>query len=345
MATSPQSLRAAVVGLGRMGLRHIEVLNGLQIPVAGVADRQAEAVVAGLAQCTAPGAVGLDDGVAMLEQVRPDLVVIATTAPSHALLVKAAVEAGARYVLCEKPIAVSLTEADEMIAFCKARGATLAVNHQMRFMPNYTEVKALLDTPELGALTSMVVTGSNFGLAMNGSHYFEAFRWLCDRPVEWVSAWLEPDILANPRGPEFEDRSGRVLAANGEGQTLYIDASGKSGWGLNVTYICRNGQIMVDELSGEMRIVAREAEYRALPTARYGMPVTRRVVQIPPVDAVTPTAALWRSMLSGGDFPTGGAGMDAIRCLAAAHLSDSRGGQRVALGDTSEIAAHRFSWA
>ena len=38
---------------------------------------------------------------------------------------------------------------------------------------------------------------------MNGTHYFEAFRFLCDEEPVAVSAWFDNEVLANPRGERF----------------------------------------------------------------------------------------------------------------------------------------------
>ena len=108
-----------------------------------------------------------------------------------------------------------------------------------------------------------------------------------------VQAWFDPGQLANPRGPQFEDRSGRLLAHSEAGPLLYIDFSAAAGWGLQVVYICRYGQIVVDELSGDMRVAARQAEFRDLPTTRYGMPADVRQTTIAPADTVAPTMAVW----------------------------------------------------
>jgi predicted dehydrogenase len=345
VTSADSAMRASVVGLGRMGMRHVEVLQGLGMTIVGIADQNAEAVAAARDIIGTDTLQGFADGIEMLGATRPEAVVIATTAPAHFPLVKAAVEAGARYILCEKPIAISLAEAEEMVALCNDAGVMLSINHQMRFMDNFTEAKRLAESEELGGLVSMVVAGSNFGLAMNGSHYFEAFRWITGAPVTHVSGWLEPEILPNPRGPQFEDRSGRVLARNAAGQTLYMDVSSKAGWGVCVTYICRYGQIFIDELLGEMRVVAREAEYRDLPTARYGMPVERRQETITPADSLTPTRAVWQAMLAGHDYPTGEDGLAAIRCLVAMHISDEAGGTAIPVEAASTARERRFAWA
>src|SRR5690606_30450775 len=114
----------------------------------------------------------------LLEEVRPDAVVVAATSPSHCDLVCAAARSGARYILCEKPLATSVDEAERMLAVCRQNGAVLAVNHQMQFMAQYAEIKELAESAVLGGLVGVLVSGSNFGLAMNGSHYFEMFRYM-----------------------------------------------------------------------------------------------------------------------------------------------------------------------
>ena len=344
-ASSGHPMRTAIVGLGRMGMRHLEAVQRLNMPVVGLADMSAQAVDAASIQVGLEAGGRFTDAVAMFSAVRPEAVVVATTAPSHASLVLAAVDAGAKYILCEKPMAASLDEVDAMTRACEAAGTVLAVNHQMRFMPNYSVIKAMIGGDELGPLVSMVVAGSNFGLAMNASHYFEAFRFLTGSRVATVSAWLESDQLTNPRGPQFDDRSGRLAATGEQGQGLYIDFSAAAGWGLQVVYICRNGQIVVDELNGDIRVAARQAEFRELPTSRYGLPVDIREETIPPTENVDSTMAVWRAMIAGGGYPGSDVGEHALSCLVAAHLSHRAGGAPVSIDLPAQARTERFAWA
>jgi predicted dehydrogenase len=344
ITSSPQHLRVAVAGAGRMGLRHLLAVRELGMQAVGVADLAPTAVQAACEAHGIPRASGFTDALQMIDRLRPQALVIATTAPSHAELVLAAAASGVKHILCEKPMACSLAQADAMLEACEAHGTMLAVNHQMRFMPQYTQVKALLGGEELGALSSIVVAGSNFGLAMNASHYFEMFRWISGQPVHSLQAWFDEQLLPNPRGAHFEDRSGRLLARNADGVHLYLDFAVGSGHGLQVTYVCSNGQVMVDELSGDMRISARQAEYRALPTTRYGMPAEVRHETIEPADAVAPTVRVWRAMLAGSGFPDGQAGLHALRCLVAAHASHEAGGRPVGLDDALP-RERMFPWA
>jgi predicted dehydrogenase len=343
--TQATGLRVAVIGLGSMGLRHVEALSRLGMDVCGVADVSTKALQAVQDQHGVATHACFTDAYDMLAKVRPAALVIATTAPTHAPFVLAAAKLGVRHVLCEKPLAISLAEADTMLAACERAGTRLAVNHQMRFIPRYRKVKALIGSEEIGPLVSILVAGSNFGLAMNACHYFEMFRYITGGAVYDVQAWFEDILLLNPRGAQFEDRSGRLLARSETGPSMFIDFSAYAGWGLQVVYICRNGQIIVDELNGEMRIVARQAQYRELPTTRYSLPVDIRNEQIEPSDTIKPTMAVWNELLAGEGYPDGAVGLHALACLVAAHASHEAGGHAVRINDPSLPRERVFKWA
>lgn len=337
--------RVAVVGLGRMGLRHIEAVRKIGMTVCGVADIAETARAAAREQFMLSQDACFADGEEMLRSVRPEAVVVATTAPTHASMVMAAARSGARFILCEKPMATSLAEADEMIAICRAAGAQLAINHQMRFMEQYTKVKALVGGEQLGPLVSIMVAAPNFGLGMNGCHYFEMFRYISGQKLATVQAWFDAAQLANPRGAQFEDRSGRLLGRSDDGRAFYLDFSVDAGNGVQDIFICRNGQILVDELNGEMRVFSRKEEIRDLPTTRYGGAVDIWVEKIQPADVIGPTAHLLSAMLAGRSYPDGEAGLHALSCCVAAHLSHESGWQAVRIDDPALPRARHFRWA
>lgn len=338
-------MRAAVIGVGRMGVRHVQALQKLGADVCGISDISPATLASAASDLGLAEGACFNDAVAMLQEVRPEAVVVSTTAPTHAAYVTAAAEAGVQYILCEKPMATSLAEVEAMRASCERAGARLAINHQMRFMPQYANVKTLIgDDSDLGALASILVAGSNFGLAMNASHYFEMFRFITDTPVERLQAWFESGQLPNPRGPQFDDRSGRVLALNDSGVSLYIDFSRAAGHGLQVIYICRNGQIVVDELTGEVRVTVRKPEHRGLPTSRYAMPAEVRTFSIEGADTVAPTMKVWSALLEGGSYPDGSVGEHAIACLVAAHVSNERSAM-VRINDLKPVRDVKFGWA
>jgi predicted dehydrogenase len=338
-------MKVAVIGLGRMGLRHLQVVRDLGMQIVALCDQAQQSIDSARAQPGAGEARGFTDGQALLQAVRPEAVVIATTAPSHCELVCEAARNGARFILCEKPLATSVRDADRMIDVCAERGAVLAVNHQMQFMAQYTQVKAAVESPQLGGLVSILVAGSNFGLAMNGSHYFQMFRYLTGENAQGVQAWFDREHVPNPRGAQFDDRAGQVRVISSNGACMYMDCSAAAGHGLQVTYICRLGQVFVDELSGFMRTVRREDAYRELPTTRYGMPAVETIRQIEPADVMVPTRAVWEAMLAGAPFPDGEAGRHALRCLCAAHTSHDLGGVPLSLDDERIDRSRSYPWA
>src|SRR5262249_12575893 len=203
-------VKAALVGLGRMGLRHLQVLKDLNLDVVGASDVQEAARAKAGADFGLSSSALFTDARDMIERTKPELVVVATTAPSHAEIVCLAARKGARAILCEKPMATSLADCDRMIDVCATSGTRLAVNHQMRFMEQYTKPKALIEDEAFGGLGSVSVVAGNFGMAMNGSHYFEMFRYLTDEMPATVSAWFSSETVPNPRGAQFEDRAGTV---------------------------------------------------------------------------------------------------------------------------------------
>jgi predicted dehydrogenase len=337
-------MKFCAIGLGRMGRRHLQVAKNLGFDIAGVYDPLPESVNLALKEHHLPASVVFDSAKRMLEAVRPETLVVASTAPSHCEYVCLAAEAGVRHVLCEKPMAVSVAECDRMLKACASSGTSLAVNHQMQFMEQYTLVKELVASANFGGLRSVTVAASNFGLAMNGAHYFEMFRYLTGEDIGTVSFWADAEKVPNPRGAQYEDRSGQLRAVTPGGVRLYMEIGGDQGHGVQVVYGCRHGQIFVDELAGLVRYIHRKPEFRELPTTRYGMPADELTRQIAPADVIAPTEAVWRAMLAGSDYPDGRCGRHAVQALVAANVSGERGG--VPVGLTFQEAAERvFPWA
>lgn len=89
------------------------------------------------------------EAAALLAEVRPDFVDIATTVGSHRALVELAARQ-ARLVICQKPFAETMEDARAMVAACAATGAMLAVHENFRWQRPIREVKALLDEGAIG---------------------------------------------------------------------------------------------------------------------------------------------------------------------------------------------------
>ena len=341
---SAARVNALVIGAGRMGRRHIEVLRQLDVEVVGVVDKMQASLDAAHTESKVRKDRLFTDAHEALRAQKPDLVVIATTAPTHAEFTVAAAEAGAKYILCEKPMATSLADCDRMLEACAKSGARLAINHQMRYMAQYTEPKRLLESPEFGGVTSITVVAGNFGMAMNGTHYLEMFRYVTGDWPERVQAWFSDEDVPNPRGPEFRDKAGCLRLEGRAGKRFYMDIGADQGHGMYVVYGARHGRIEVDELAGWMRMVHRKAEHRELPTTRYGMPWVEDRTAIPPADVIEPTRRVVEDLLNGGDYPGGAHGRLAVAALVAAYHSDETGHAAVPL-DGPLPADRKLPWA
>ncbi len=151
---------------------------------------------------------------------RPDIqaVVIATPEYLHAEQVEAAAAAG-KHVLCEKPIAPSLAEADRMIAACRAAGVNLLIGHSRRFTRRYMEIKAALDRGDIGPVrllrenerrsraipqvwwTPAHWTGnpqiSGGAPMMNAIHETDLLRWFTGQEAAAVQAEINTTIEGN----------------------------------------------------------------------------------------------------------------------------------------------------
>ena len=206
-------VRVALVGSGRMGSFHGETLNrrlpeaqlvAVADPAPGAAERLAAALGAPRAY-TNPGDVFADPDV--------DAVVIAAPARFHADLVVAAASAG-KSVFCEKPMALSLAEADRAIEAATVAGVVLQVGFNRRFFPDWRAARELLDTGRLGTprlLRSVTRDPGGFDPARVAPdtifletliHDFDALRFL-NPGAEPVEVFAVADALVEP---DWRDR-------------------------------------------------------------------------------------------------------------------------------------------
>jgi myo-inositol 2-dehydrogenase/D-chiro-inositol 1-dehydrogenase len=145
MADRPLGL--ALVGAGRIGTNHAAIaahhISGARL--VAVAD-PVELAAKRLAADLGADAVGVDELLA-----RPDVdgVLITSPARSHTDLVVAAAAAG-KHVFCEKPMAVTLAEADRAIAASDEAGVVLQVGFNRRFAPGFAAARAAIDAGRIG---------------------------------------------------------------------------------------------------------------------------------------------------------------------------------------------------
>lgn len=149
-ARTSRPVRVALIGAGWMGSFHAESLRR-RIPEArlvAVADPSpgaTERLAADLGPFRA-----YPDPASVFDDPEVDAVVIAAPARSHADLVVAAAEAGMS-VFCEKPMAVTVAEADRAIAAAQEAGVILQVGFQRRFAADWRAARELIDSGRIGS--------------------------------------------------------------------------------------------------------------------------------------------------------------------------------------------------
>ncbi len=200
-------LKVAVIGCGRIAPRHGAALNEIAeshgVRVAACCDL-VESRAANFAKNH--GGDFYTDYRAILDRPDIDLVSICLPSGLHARIGIEAAAAG-KHVLVEKPIALTLEDADALIAACESAGVTLGVVLQNRFNPPMRDLRALVDSGALGKLYLGNATvrwyrpqeyyedgwhgtwAMDGGALMNQSiHHIDALQWLMG-DVESVYAY------------------------------------------------------------------------------------------------------------------------------------------------------------
>jgi len=195
------AIRVCLVGAGRAGAVH--ALNVRH----RTADAEVVAVVDGdVARAAELAAQTGGEGFATLAEAvaaaRPDAVVIATPTHTHRDIAVEAFTAGL-HVFCEKPMALTAAECDDMIAAAEAAGRVLQIGYVRRFQPEFQEAKARIEAGTIGdvMLVKSLTRGpglppawahdlalSNGMLAEVNSHCFDSVRWLAGSDITRVYA-------------------------------------------------------------------------------------------------------------------------------------------------------------
>ncbi len=148
---------------------------------------------------------------AMLTHEKLDIVGVASFASCHAELVIACADRRVRAILCEKPIATRLTDAEWMLAACRQSGSLLVINHNRRFHPHFRELQRRIAAGELGELTGVWLQWGTGRLGNVGTHFIDAAMMLTGQVVRAVSATLDQTGRPDCRGSEFRDPGGWAM--------------------------------------------------------------------------------------------------------------------------------------
>jgi predicted dehydrogenase len=138
---------AGIVGAGFMGTTHARAYANIHnVKVKYVVDQVPER---GQKLASEIGAQALTSITQLLTDSEVDLVDITLPTPLHPVMAISALEAG-KHVLVEKPIALTIEEADRMLTTARKCGRLLMVAHVLRFLPEYAAIHAVVESGRLG---------------------------------------------------------------------------------------------------------------------------------------------------------------------------------------------------
>lgn len=167
-------LNYALIGCGRISPNHIAAVqnNAEKLRLVAVCDRNEATSRALLERFGIQGVHLYTDHRAMLEHEHPDLVAVATPSGTHAAVALDCVRAGS-HVIIEKPIALSLADADALIAAAKKADVRLCACHQNRFNKSIRRIREALEAGRFGRLFH----GAAHIRWNRGASYYEQAPW------------------------------------------------------------------------------------------------------------------------------------------------------------------------
>lgn len=193
------AINVGIIGHGFMGHEHESMLSQMEgihvLAIADIAQGQLEDVKDNIRRYNTAEELLADPDVQVA-------LIAANNNQHHDLVLKAA--CAGKDVLCEKPVAMTITELDEMERICRDCSVRFTVHHQRRFDPDFRTIKSVYDSGALGDVYS--IKSSLFGFNGNmhdwhvyknegggmlydwGVHLLDQMLWMIDGKVKTVFA-------------------------------------------------------------------------------------------------------------------------------------------------------------
>jgi predicted dehydrogenase len=207
-------MRVGIVGVGFMGVTHAAAWSATPATLAGFVAPTSEKAQALAQQYQAQV---YPDFETMLADV--DVVDLCTpTHLHHEQTLKAA--AAGKHIICEKPLARTIAQGQEMIAACRSAGVKLLVAHVVRFFPEYAQAKALVDRGKKAVNNWFVDFEKSGGMMLDLMvHDFDVARWIAG---EVKTVFAKNISSAHPQTPVDY---GLVILTHRNGAISHVEGS------------------------------------------------------------------------------------------------------------------------
>ena len=200
--------RTAIIACGMIARVHARGwlgVAGRPAAIAAIADTDADALREFGEFFAVPADHRYADYREMLDRERPDFVDVCSWHALHAEMVIAAAARRPKAIICQKPMALDLGEADRMLTACERNGVKLLIAYQRPHHAAWLRARELIRAGAIGRVEQVTVEqGGN--LLNVSSHYIRLALFLMDEPaVEWVFGAVERTTDHVERGLPAED--------------------------------------------------------------------------------------------------------------------------------------------
>jgi predicted dehydrogenase len=216
--------RTAIIACGtiaRVHARGWQHVPGQPTEIAAIADTHPDALREFGDYFGIPEAHRYTDYREMLDRERPDFVDVCSWHRQHAEMTIAAAARQPKAIICQKPMALSLGEADDMLTACERNGVRLFIAFQRPHHATWLRARELIRQGAIGRPLQVEIDDGGNILNTN-SHNIRLALFLMDEPrVEWVIGAVERTTEVMERGIPCEDRC-LGLAGCENGATILI---------------------------------------------------------------------------------------------------------------------------
>ncbi len=212
--------RSAIIACGTIARCHARGWQGVpDVELAAIADTNREALDEFGGFFGVAPEHRYADYRAMLDCERPDFVDVCAWHGLHAEMTIAAAVRRPKAIICQKPMAMSLGECDQMLTVCAREGVKLLVAHQRRHLAGWLEAQRQVAEGIVGTPQQIIIDSGSMLNVMSHDVNLALFL-LEDRPVEWVMAGLERTTERFERSFPCEDAATGVAMVAGGVQVI-----------------------------------------------------------------------------------------------------------------------------
>lgn len=144
-------MRYALIGCGRISPNHIAAAKSNHLEFVGLCDIDSQMLCDKAVKFNLQNVPQYGDYHDLVEKEKPELVGIATESGKHAAIALDCIEAGCNLII-EKPIALSIAEANAIIKAAKDKGVKVCVSHQNRFNKSIQKIREALERDRFGRM-------------------------------------------------------------------------------------------------------------------------------------------------------------------------------------------------